>query len=77
MKLLLILEHYGLSLIIDISLTSHYDFIGSTIDPSFKKEVRNIGCKYPSSNYEVILYPTQGEKSEYFFYREYGGYEKH
>ena len=36
-------------LIIYISLTSLYYFIGSTINPSFKKETRNIGCKYPSS----------------------------
>ena len=35
----------------------------------------NIGFKYPSSNYEVILYPAQGGKTENFLYREYGGYE--
>ena len=39
--------------------------------------MRNIGCKYPCSNYEVILYPTQGGKAENFLYREYGDYEKH
>ena len=62
-------------LIIDISLTSLYDFIYSTIDPSFKKELSNFGCKYSSSNYEVILYPTKCGKSEYFLYIEYEGYD--
>ena len=51
-------------------------FLNSAYNLPHLKKVSNLGNNYSSSNYEVILYPTLCEKSEYFLYREYGGYEK-
>ena len=67
MKLLLILEYYGLSSHHRYHSDLTLQFLNNTIDPPFQKEVRNLRGKYLGTNYFVILYPTQGGKAENSF----------